>query len=151
MTHFENIKRTKEEIIEHNKHILSVSGGDFGIINSPNLEFAVDSINNETDALKQATNFLYYASVGHPFANGNKRTAFEISKGLLLSGSRTLTASQEDIITFVTGSLAQGKATREETHNWISSNSIITKEHPDFNKIVTENIEKDKEFLKKLD
>jgi len=151
MADFVNIKRTKEEIINHNKHILAVSGGDFGIIDNSTLEFAVDSINNETDALKQATNFLYYAGAGHPFENGNKRTAFEIARGLMLSGSMVLTAPQDEIINFVTGSLAQGKVTREDTYNWLSSNSEITEEHPEFNAITTENIEKNKELLKKLD
>jgi len=151
MTHFKNIKRTKEEIINHNKHILAVSGGDFGILDNSTLEFAIDSINNETDTLKQAGNFLYYAGAGHPFENGNKRTAFEIAKGLMLSGSMVLTASQDGIINFVTGSLAQGKVTRDETYNWLSSNSEMTEEHPEFNQITTENIEKDKEFLKNLD
>ena len=144
MTHFENIKIDKNNIIEHNKHILAVSGGDFGIISNSNLDFAIDSVNNRTDPISQATDFLYYTTTGHPFVNGNKRTAFEVAQGIMLSGSRVLTAPQEEIISFVTGSLAQGKTTKEEVNNWLSSNSEITGKHPDFNEIVTENIEKDK-------
>lgn len=151
MTHYKNIKRTKEEIINHNKHILAVSGGDFGIMDNSTLEFAIDSINNETDALKQATNFLYYVGAGHPFENGNKRTAFEVAKGLMASGSIVGEFAQEDVVDFITGSLAQGKATKKDVYDWLSSHAIKTDEHPDFNKATTENIEKDKGWLKKLD
>ncbi|MCR4284661.1 MAG: Fic family protein [archaeon] len=151
MTYFKNIKRTTEEIINHNKHILSVSGGNFGIINKSTLEFAVDSVNNEIDPIKQAGNFLYYAGAGHPFENGNKRTAFEIAKGIMASGAIVIDASETGIINFVTGSVAQGKTDVKTVTNWLSSHSRLTDEHPEFNRITKENIDKDKELLKKLD
>jgi len=149
--YFKEIKINREKIIEHNKHILAVSGGCYGMIDPSILDFAIDSVNNEKDPLKQATIFLYYVGTGHPFENGNKRTAFEVSKNILASGSLYLNASQEEIINFVTGSIAQGKVTKNEIKYWLSSHSEMTEEHPEFNKIITENIEKDKELLKKLD
>jgi len=145
------IKINRENIIEHNKHILAVSGGDFGILFPSNLDFAIESVNNESNPINQATNFLYYTTTGHPFENGNKRTAFEVAKGIMASGSIVLGVSQNEIINFVTGSLAQGKATKEDVKDWLSSHSEKTEEHPDFNKITSENIDKDKNLLKKLD
>lgn len=145
------IKIDKESIIIHNKHILNVSGGNFAIINPSNLEFAIDSVNNESDPLKQATNFLYYTATGHPFENGNKRTAFEVAKGILASGALILDAQSGAIIQFITGNLAQGNATKKDVENWLISNSKPLNKNSDFNEVTTENINKDKRLLKKLD
>ena len=145
------IKINKNDILEHNKHILDVSGGNFAIINHSNLEFAVDSVNNETNPINQATNFLYYVGMGHPFVEGNKRTAFEIAQGILTSGGRVITASENEVINFVTGSVAQGKVTIEEVKRWLSFNSKSNNENSEFNVITSKNIEKDKELLKRLD
>src|SRR3989344_6542984 len=109
----------KEDVIKHNKHILAVSGGDFGLVND-NLSFTVDSVNQEKNLLDKSTNFLYYTIAGHPFIEGNKRTAFEIAKGILASGGSLLKAREEEIIGFITGSLAQDKVSKEETRNWLS-------------------------------
>jgi len=145
------IEINKESVIDHNKHILEVSGGTYAIINSSNLEFAVDSVNNETNPINQAANFLYYAGMGHPFEAGNKRTAFKVAEGILLSGSRLINASQDEIVNFVTGSVAQGKASREDVRVWLDSHSESTGESPDFNQATSEAISKDVELLKKLD
>ena len=145
------IKINKEDIIKHNKHILAVSGGDFAVLNSSNLEFAIDSVNNETSPINQATNFLYYGVINHPFLNGNKRTSFEVSKGIMASGALVLTAPQSEIINFVTGSLAQGRASKDDVKIWLSEYSKPTDTRPEFNEITSENIERDKKLLKKLD
>lgn len=145
------IKITEEDIINHNKHILAVSGGNFGIIDKSTLDFAIDSVNNETSTINQASNFLYYVSVGHPFSNGNKRTAFEVAKGIMASGALILNPPEEKIVGFVTGSIAQGKATREEVKKWLELYSSSINKEFDFNQITKENIEKDKLLLKKLD
>lgn len=149
--YYKNIKIKEEDIINHNKHILAVSGGDFGIIDPSTLGFAIDSVNNEKDPLQQATNFLYYAGAGHAFANGNKRTAFEVAKGICASGAIVIDAPVEVTAEFIAGSVAQGKVTREDVKTWLTTYSKLTEEHPDFNKVTKENIEKDKELLKKLD
>src|SRR3989338_4883963 len=98
----------EEDVIRHNKHILAVSGGSFALLDPSNLEFSLDYVNDETDPLKQATNFLYYMGAGHTFEQGNKRTAFEIAKGILASGAILLNPPIPEVIGFVTGSLAQG-------------------------------------------
>jgi len=145
------IKINKENVIQHNKHILNVSGGSFAIINNPNLEFAIDSVNNETNPVNQATNFLYYTITGHPFENGNKRTAFEVAKGIMASGAMIIEAQPNEVISFVTGSLAQGMATKQDVREWLSLHSKLINKKPEFNEVTSQNIEKDKELLKRLD
>jgi len=147
----DEIKIDKEQIINHNKHILAVSGGNFGVIDLSNLEFAVDSVNYEVDTIQKATNFLYYMGAGHTFENGNKRIAFEGAKGIMASGGRVVTANSGEVINFVTGSVAQGKATKEDVKEWLILNSKPVNEKPEFNEVTSKNIEKDKELLKKLD
>lgn len=145
------IEISREEIVKHHDHILAVSGGDVGLIDKSTLDFAVDSVNDEENPLQQATNFLYYIGAGHAFVNGNKRTAFEVAKGIMTSGAIKLDVPQKEVISFVTGSLAQGKVSKEEVGEWLSSHSKKVSQTPEFNKITTENIEKDKKLLKKLD
>ncbi len=61
-----------EELIEINKKI----GCGGTVINTANLEFALSQLKNATDLIKKANNLLYYIVIGHPFTDGNKRTAF---------------------------------------------------------------------------
>lgn len=149
--YYKNIKIKEEDIIKHNQHILAVSGGDFGIIDKSTLGFAVDSVNNESEPIQQATNFLYYIGAGHAFENGNKRTAFEVAKGICASGAIIIDAPVQATVDFITGKVAQGKANRDDVKNWLMTHSKLTEEHPNFNKVTKKNIEQDKELLKKLD
>lgn len=149
--YYTNIKITEANVINHNQHILAVSGGSYALLDQSNLGFAVDAVNHETDPLKQATLFLYYMGVGHTFENGNKRVAFEVAKGILASGSWILNPPITEVIGFVTGSIAQGKATKDDVYDWLSQYSKPTEENPEFNKITKENIERDKTWLRRLD
>ena len=134
----------KEDIIKHNRHILAVSGGSFGILHMNNLEFVINAVNQEKDSLKKAANVLYYMVEGHPFLEGNKRTGFEIAKGILASGGKLFEGQPEEIIGFITGSVAQGKASREEIKIWLNKHMKSTNEKREFNTNTQENIEKDK-------
>lgn len=147
------IRINKEDVIKHNKHILAVSGGDFGIIDNSTLEFAVDSVNAETEPIEQASSFLFYAGNGHPFENGNKRTAFTIASGILASGAIVLTAPEQEIKEFVVGSVAQGKVSRDDVKEWLIKNTKPDKKgfSLDFNQTTSEIIIKKVDLLKELD
>src|SRR3989344_662450 len=145
------IKINEADIIKHNKHILAVSGGDFGVFQKSELDFIVDVVNNEKEPINQATDFLFYGVSNHPFLNGNKRTAFEVAKGIMASGALILGIPESEVISFVTGSLVQGKATKIDVKDWLVSHSKPVSEKPDFNEVTSQNIEKDKKLLKKLD
>ncbi|MDD5331486.1 MAG: type II toxin-antitoxin system death-on-curing family toxin [Candidatus Nanoarchaeia archaeon] len=141
---------TNEEVIKHNKHIIDVSGGDFGVLQRGDLDFIVDSSNQAKTIIDKATSLLYGIANSHSFLNGNKRTAFELSKGVLESGGYAFTASPESIIGFI-GGIAQDQVSKPQVKEWITTNSHFTGSTLNLTSIVTENINKDKELLKKLD
>lgn len=70
---------TIEEITEINKKV----GSNGAFINKNNLEFALDKAKNAKTLAKAASAILYGIVTGHPFVDGNKRTAL-ISMELFL-------------------------------------------------------------------
>lgn len=69
------IRIKKEEIIEANKLLCRAFGQQGVVINDDNLDFAVDRFNQgESTVIELARKIMQ----GHPFMDGNKRTAFAV-------------------------------------------------------------------------
>ncbi len=101
-----------EEIIKVHEEIIRRYGGEFGLLNIGNLEFMVDQVNNEDRdilwkaalILKCITNtelILKCIVCGHPFLDGNKRTALEVMETYLTMYEYEIIAETEDKISFV--------------------------------------------------
>ncbi|MEK6903877.1 MAG: type II toxin-antitoxin system death-on-curing family toxin [Nanoarchaeota archaeon] len=144
---------TKEEIIEVNKKILAVSGTQydvFGMMNSNNLEYAVDLAKEENRVPEQAAVFMQEIIRGQPFTNGNKRTAFETAKGVMESGGYVVRATEKEIIDFTKSVQTENKS-KDDIVNWIEEKSEFTGTKKIFRIVTMNNVEKDKELLKKMD
>lgn len=112
---------TTDEIIKIHDELIKETGGHSGIISYGNLDFIV----NQTKipkAIERASAVLFYGILtGHPFLDGNKRTALEATKVFLALNNKQLSTTQEDIWNKL-HDISEGKLKFEEIVNWIKEN-----------------------------
>lgn len=83
---------TLEEITEVNKKI----GSNGAFINKNNLEFTLEKAKNAKTLSKAASVLLYGIVTGHPFVDGNKRTALIATELFLKINGKELEYSKGD-------------------------------------------------------
>lgn len=83
---------TIEEITEINKKV----GSNGTFINKNNLEFTLDKARNAKTLSKAASIILYGIVTGHPFVDGNKRTAFVTMELFLTMNDKKLEHGKGD-------------------------------------------------------
>ncbi|MDQ7249867.1 type II toxin-antitoxin system death-on-curing family toxin [Dongia sedimenti] len=108
-----------EQIAEH--------GGLAGVRDQGLFESAMARAENlaaygEPDACDLAAAYAYGLARNHPFADGNKRTAFVVSATFLILNGRDLTATEVEVVeTFL--KLAAGALTEPELADWFRARS----------------------------
>lgn len=95
------IEITKEEIVELNMKIVKEFGGSIGLHNESNLDFVLAKVRNAKNIFKKAAELMYGINQGHPFLDGNKRTAFETSKIFLLVNRIQLNVDEKEAEEFM--------------------------------------------------
>ncbi len=109
----------------HRRQLAEHGGGD-GVRDSGLLGSALNKPKNlyhysnpEPDLAALAASYAYGIARNHPFINGNKRTAFVVSRLFLKLNGVNLTASQEEKYnTYL--NLAAGDLSEQELANWIT-------------------------------
>ena len=90
-------KLTAMMVIEVHDYLIETDGGEPGIRDMWTLEYLVDSINHEGELFRKAAWALYLAD-RHPFWDGQKRTAFQLSDFILRDAGYHIHAEDEEII-----------------------------------------------------
>jgi death-on-curing protein len=98
-----------KEVLDIHNILIDEFGGSSGVRDLGSLESALarpfQSFGNEelypTPILK-ASAFLESILINHPFIDGNKRTAYTITRLFLLSNNLDITASQNEKYEFIT-------------------------------------------------
>jgi death-on-curing protein len=108
-----------EQIAEH--------GGLEGIRDQGLLESALARAENlaaygKPDVCDLAAAYAFGLARNHPFADGNKRTAFVVSVTFLILNGRDLTATEVDVVTTIL-KLAAGELPEAELADWFRANS----------------------------
>lgn len=96
-----NAEITKDEIKELNRKIVEEFGGSVGLQNEGNLEFVLAKVKNAKDVIRKAAELMYGINQGHPFLDGNKRTAFEATKIFLLANNIELVINEREAEEFM--------------------------------------------------
>lgn len=109
---------TVEEVIDINKS-LSKFGVVFGMINPGNLEFVVEESAHSVEIFNKAAVLLRGIAVGHPFIDGNKRTAFESASMLLKLNDVKLDVCEEEGERFMLLLVSEKGLTLKETEIWV--------------------------------
>ncbi len=110
---------TKDEITELNKKIIEEFGGSTGFQNEGNLEFILAKVKNAKDVFRKAAELMYGINQGHPFLDGNKRTAFAAAKIFLLANNIELITSEKEAEEFMVKMAQPEKISIKETEIWI--------------------------------
>ncbi len=77
---------TVEEIIQTHNKLIEQFGGEKGIADKSSLDFIADKVqSSKSDIYHKSAMLLYEIITTHPFVDGNKRTALEVSKAFLLA------------------------------------------------------------------
>lgn len=76
-------KLTAQNIIDIHDDIIEIYGGTRGILNQGTIEHLIYLLDRKNDVFKKAALTLKHIITGHPFIDGNKRTAFEVTDILL--------------------------------------------------------------------
>jgi death on curing protein len=107
--------------------LIAEHGGLEGIRDQGLLESAIARPENQAayakaDVCDLAAAYAYGLARNHPFADGNKRTAFVVCVTFLILNGRDLTAGEVDVVeTFL--KLAAGELQEAELADWFRTNS----------------------------
>jgi len=112
---------TVEKVIEIHQDIVADFGGEPGIRDPATLEFVVYEANRKKTVIRRAATALFGICTGHPFVDGNKRTAFVISDNLLKDEGYWIATSDEAVVAFML-EVAQYRHTKESVEKWIQEN-----------------------------
>lgn len=97
---------TEKKVIQIHDFLIEEMGGEPGIRDLGTLSFVVEAINYESDLFRKAAQALVLAE-RHPFWDGQKRTAFELSDLILRQNGYRFDRSDIDEIIRVMVRIAQ--------------------------------------------
>lgn len=97
---------TEKKVIQIHDFLIGEMGGEPGIRDLGTLSFVVEAINYESDLFRKAAQALFLAE-RHPFWDGQKRTAFELSDLILRQNGYRFDRSDIDKIIRVMVRIAQ--------------------------------------------
>lgn len=109
---------TVQNIIDIHNDIIGIYGGTKGLLNKGTIEYLVYQLNEKSDVLKKATLVLEHIIINHPFVDGNKRTAFEVTDVLLRSEGYHIHADEEEIQNALL-KIAKYECTSKEIEEWL--------------------------------
>ena len=98
---------SKEHVLDIYYEIVEKFGKAKGVIEMGNLEYAMlrcesfRAKNEEEDAIWKAAILLERIVNGHPFIDGNKRTAWQTAKTFLELNGYTIESGEEEAISFL--------------------------------------------------
>jgi death-on-curing protein len=114
---------TENEIIELNERIVKKSGGMLGIINSEKIDEIIREIRSDKyDIYQKASILMHDIITQQPFADGNRRTAYETVKAFLYVNGITLIAKDDEVEITVDKIIAD-MMTKTQLKAWIKKHS----------------------------
>jgi death-on-curing protein len=110
------------------ERVLKMTGGERGRLSSSNLEFVLDAVREIGEGLdrkraivKKAAFLIHQVILLHPFVNGNRRTAFELTKQFLERNGFVFKPRAEAAYAFLL-EIATSRASMADIEEWIATN-----------------------------
>jgi death on curing protein len=118
---------TQGQVILIHDRIIESFSKEKGKMNLGNLESTLQRVEgykeDEKDSLFwKATILLERIITGHPFIDGNKRTAYEATKLFLQINNYALEAEEEEVISLLVG-IAKSEKNRFSIKTWLENHS----------------------------
>ena len=119
---------SRDAVLRLHEVIIRQSGGEQGFVSLTNLAYVLETAKDigegmpEDKAVVRKAGYLLFNLINlHPFLDGNKRTAYEVTKGFVeQNGWRFDPVEQDAYATLV--SISGGKLDAESTERWVGRN-----------------------------
>ncbi len=109
---------TVQKIIEIHADIIRDFGGASGIRDDATLDYMMYQVNRSRKYLRKSAIILHGIATGHPFVDGNKRTAFVAADNLVRDQGHQISATNEEVVSFML-EVAEYTHTRESVEAWL--------------------------------
>jgi death on curing protein len=109
---------TSREIIEIHADILRDFGGTPGIRDIGTLDYVIYQVNRNKKTVRKSAIILYGIATGHPFIDGNKRTAFVAADNLVRDQGYLISATDDEVVAFML-EVAEYRHTMESVETWL--------------------------------
>jgi len=112
-----------DDVIKIHRRIIAETGGEHGLLSPGSLAFTLERMRErKEDVYGQAAFLLYSITTGHPFINGNKRTAFITTATFLRLNGYELVVEEDEVFSFLL-EVAQGKVSLSHVKSWIKQHA----------------------------
>jgi death on curing protein len=115
-------------VIRLHEAIIRKTGGELGFVSRSNLAYILDTVRDigedlpAEEGIVRKSGYLLFDLVDlHPFLDGNKRTAFEVTKNFLRLNGRSFEPEEDDAFGTLV-SISKGELDAESAENWITRN-----------------------------
>jgi len=124
MTYFSTIVTTitVDKIIEIHEYIIQETGGTNGLLNLGTIEFLIYELSKKSNEFEKSSIILHLIITGHPFFDGNKRTAFQIADNFLRENGIYIHEDKNKIEDFLL-KIAKDEYSIEEIAKWVQKKS----------------------------
>ena len=117
------IELTADRIIGIHTDIIRDFGGEPGLRDPATLDYIVYRIKRSRDMYRMAAIALHGICTGHPFVDGNKRTAFVTADNILREYHFRISASNDDVVAFMLD-VASYIHSLTSVESWIKKNTV---------------------------
>ena len=109
---------TTEDVIAIHDELIRSFGGIRGMLNRGTVDYLTDRAERMTDAFDEAALLLSGIAQGHPFLDGNKRTAFAVGDVVLRMNGLVALVMDQEAFGFMLEA-AQGMHDRKAVAAWL--------------------------------
>lgn len=114
---------SEETVLELHERILARTGGTWGILQRGAVHSAIERarwgpFGGDGDLAERAAMLIRGIAQDHPFADGNKRTAFEVAAVFLYRNGTSLEATADEVVAFMLA-VASGEEDLETITRWL--------------------------------
>jgi len=110
-----------QNIIDIHDGIIEIYGGTRGLLNQGTIDHLVYRLDRENNTIKKSALVLEIIITGHPFFDGNKRTAFEVADFILRQNKCHIHVNSEKIKNVLL-KIAKYECTAKEIEKWLKRN-----------------------------
>lgn len=89
---------SKKQVLEEHDNLIHLFGGTLGINYEAKIDYAVEKFNTNSNKKEASVDFYYDIMIGHPFIDGNKRTATHFLEDLLELNNYKLIATDRELV-----------------------------------------------------
>ena len=119
---------SRDAVLRLHEAIIRQSGGEQGFVSLSNLAYVLETAKDigegmlEDKAVVRKAGYLLFNLINlHPFLDGNKRTAYEVTKSFLEQNGWHLEPADQDAYATLL-SISGGKFDAESTERWVAMN-----------------------------